>query len=105
MSPGWALPLHVKGAVGPPSPPADTPEPEAPEPYLMLGQLALLEGRLTDAYVLFEKANLELDAQAGKWSEEKLKTYKKNVYAGRQNLFNRLTRGAVIVVENFRVLK
>lgn len=58
-------------------------EPNAPEPYLMLGQLALLEGRLTDAYVLFEKANLELDGKATKWSEDKLKTYKKNVYAGR----------------------
>lgn len=57
--------------------------PEAPEPYLMLAQLGLLEGRLTDAFVLFEKANSTLDPKTQSWSEAKMKTYKKNVYAGR----------------------
>jgi tetratricopeptide (TPR) repeat protein len=58
--------------------------PEAPEPYLMLGQLALLEGRLTDAYVLFEKAGKLIDSPtAPQWTEAKRSIYRKNVFGGR----------------------
>lgn len=57
--------------------------PEAPEPYLMFGQLALLEGRLTDAYVMFEKAAQVIDARAATLSAPKAAIYKKNAYAGR----------------------
>lgn len=57
--------------------------PTAPEPYMMLGNLALAEGRLTDAYVLFEKAGSLLEGPFPKWSEAKLKLYRKNVFSGR----------------------
>lgn len=57
--------------------------PEAPESYLMFGQLALLEGRLTDAYVLFEKAAQAIDVRAPLLSESKTMQYKKLSYSGR----------------------
>lgn len=57
--------------------------PEAPEPYMMLANLALAEGRITDAYVLFEKAGSLLQGPFAKWSAEKLTAYKKNVFSGR----------------------
>lgn len=57
--------------------------PTAPEPYLMFGQLALLEGRLTDADVLFEKADTLITARSTLLSKSKLDLYRKNAYGGR----------------------
>jgi tetratricopeptide (TPR) repeat protein len=57
--------------------------PDAPEPYLMFGQLALLEGRLTDADVLFEKADQVVTGRASVLPKSKLELYLKNSYGGR----------------------
>jgi tetratricopeptide (TPR) repeat protein len=57
--------------------------PNAPESYMMLGNLALAEGRLTDAYVLFEKAGMLLQGPFPKWNEKKLNLYRKSVFSGR----------------------
>jgi hypothetical protein len=59
-------------------------EPGAPESYMMLGNLALLEGRLADANLHFQRAaELATGPAAPSWTEEQKKTFLKNVYAGR----------------------
>ncbi|MCE9608417.1 MAG: hypothetical protein K8U03_26335 [Planctomycetia bacterium] len=56
----------------------------APEPYMMLGNLALLEGRLADANLLFQQAAaLALSPEAPAWTQAQKDTFLKNVYAGR----------------------
>jgi tetratricopeptide (TPR) repeat protein len=56
---------------------------DRPEPYLMLAQLALVEGRLTEAYVLFEKAGKLIETDEVRWSEKKRKTLLKSAWGGR----------------------
>jgi tetratricopeptide (TPR) repeat protein len=62
-----------------------------PEAYLLLGRLALAEGRLTDADLNFEKAQLYTPAAPGQeptlgtapgWTKERHDTFLKEVYAG-----------------------
>lgn len=62
---------------------AENEDPTAPEPYMMLGNLALLEGRLADANLHFNKAlSLVIDNKELKWSDKQRETFLKNVYGG-----------------------
>lgn len=63
--------------------------PDAPEAYAMLGNLALLEGRLADAHLLFANAAiLTTPYEEGKtWSPEQLLTFKKNCFAGKVSVY------------------
>lgn len=62
---------------------AENEDPKAPEPYMMLGNLALLEGRLADANLCFQRAaELVKNDMELKWSEKQKNTFLKNVYGG-----------------------
>jgi len=62
---------------------------DAPEAYAMLGNLALLEGRLADAHLLFANAAiLTAPFEDNKlWSAEQLLTFKKNCFAGKVSVY------------------
>jgi len=62
---------------------AENEDPAAPEPYMMLGNLALLEGRLADANLNFKQAVALVTADKDrKWTEQQKNTFLKNVYGG-----------------------
>jgi tetratricopeptide (TPR) repeat protein len=62
---------------------AENEDDSAPEPYMMLGNLALLEGRLADANLNFRQAlSLVTMDKDRKWSEKQKNTFLKNVYGG-----------------------
>jgi tetratricopeptide (TPR) repeat protein len=63
----------------------------SPEPYLLLGRLALTEGRLTDAELNFKKAQSLTPAAPGAeavpgtvvgWSADRINTFLKEIHAG-----------------------
>lgn len=58
-------------------------DPLAPEAYLMFGNLALLEGRLADANLHFEKAATLAEGKKGTWTPKQSDTFLKSVYGGK----------------------
>ena len=72
-------------------------DPNCPEVYLLLGNLALGEGRLTDAFLNYSQAGVLVGAQDGgntsvvkDWSKERREDFLREVYSGKAAVFEQL---------------
>jgi hypothetical protein len=64
--------------------------PETPEVYLLLGNLALGEGRFTDAYLEYTQAGTTLGQRKTDWTASRRTAFLREVYSGKAAVFEQL---------------
>src|SRR5204863_2251546 len=72
--------------------------PDTPEVYLLLGNLALGEGRLTDAFLQYSQAGILVGAQddgrtsvvKDRWNDVRRGDFLREVYSGKAAVFEQL---------------